>query len=282
MSLTSALGNFLGKQAFTRALNEIVGSKVFGLGALTHTSELGAWVDVNRMDGYTYNEADGHWYTTPPSPDYGQFGWTGRASSDKESELSTARRIHDLGNKIERRKPMEPDLQRDLTSVWRQLQERETWEHFRDLIKGALDSEGDPTPQDWKDLQDLMNDTFSPFADPNFSAISTSCNRGYRIAREWRAPIDPLMLDLDGDGLELKRADGSVLFDHNADTIRTGTGWIGADDGILVRDLNGNGSIDSGRELFGIDTLNPPCRPWASRAWTRCAAGWRPCRQNRP
>jgi hypothetical protein len=63
------------------------------------------------------------------------------------------------------------------------------------------------------------------------------------------------MLDLDGDGLELKRADGSILFDHNADTIRTGTGWIGADDGILVRDLNGNGSIDSGRELFGIDTL---------------------------
>ncbi len=63
------------------------------------------------------------------------------------------------------------------------------------------------------------------------------------------------MLDLDGDGLELKRADGSVLFDHNADTIRTGTGWIGADDGILVRDLYGNGAIDSGRELFGIDTV---------------------------
>ncbi|VTU27028.1 Cyclolysin [Variovorax sp. PBL-H6] len=63
------------------------------------------------------------------------------------------------------------------------------------------------------------------------------------------------MLDLDGDGLELKRASGSILFDHNADTIRTGTGWIDADDGILVRDLNGNGSIDSGRELFGIDTV---------------------------
>ncbi|WP_162573208.1 calcium-binding protein [Variovorax sp. PBL-H6] len=63
------------------------------------------------------------------------------------------------------------------------------------------------------------------------------------------------MLDLDGDGLELKRADGSVLFDHNADTIRTATGWLGADDGILVRDLNANGTIDSGRELFGIDTI---------------------------
>ena len=44
-------------------------------------------------------------------------------------------------------------------------------------------------------------------------------------------------------------------FDHNADSIKTGTGWVRPDDGLLVRDLNGNGLIDSGRELFGIDTL---------------------------
>ncbi|WP_272947420.1 calcium-binding protein, partial [Variovorax sp. JS1663] len=100
-----------------------------------------------------------------------------------------------------------------------------------------------------------MNDHFLPFYESNFRAIPDLCNRDYQTARAWRQPIDPLMLDLDGDGLELKRADGSVLFDHNADGIRTGTGWIGADDGILVRDLNANGSIDSGRELFGIDTL---------------------------
>ncbi|WP_281173396.1 calcium-binding protein [Xenophilus azovorans] len=63
------------------------------------------------------------------------------------------------------------------------------------------------------------------------------------------------MLDLDGDGLELRRADGQVLFDHDADGIKTGTGWIGSDDGILVRDLNGDGRIDSGLELFGTDTV---------------------------
>lgn len=63
------------------------------------------------------------------------------------------------------------------------------------------------------------------------------------------------MLDLDGDGLELTRASGQVLFDHDGDGIRTGTGWIGRDDGILVRDLNGDGLISTGLELFGDNTL---------------------------
>ena len=102
------------------------------------------------------------------------------------------------------------------------------------------------------DGQDLGGD---PFTGMPWPGVDPLANGDFHRARNWRQPVDPLMLDLDGDGLELKRADGSILFDHNADTIKTGTGWIGADDGILVRDLNANGTIDSGRELFGIDTL---------------------------
>ena len=68
---------------------------------------------------------------------------------------------------------------------------------------------------------------------------------------------DPLVLDLDGDGIETTSIlDGTViLFDHNADGVKTGTGWVKPDDGWLVLDRNGNGTIDSGRELFGVDTL---------------------------
>jgi Ca2+-binding RTX toxin-like protein len=66
---------------------------------------------------------------------------------------------------------------------------------------------------------------------------------------------DPLVLDLNGNGLDLVGANGSVLFDHNADGIKTGTGWAAPSDGFLVRDLDGNGTIDSGRELFGVDTV---------------------------
>ncbi|MFM9928403.1 hypothetical protein VLK31_35920, partial [Variovorax sp. H27-G14] len=85
--------------------------------------------------------------------------------------------------------------------------------------------------------------------------IADATNMCYRDAKNSRQAVDPLMLDLDGDGLELKAASGAILFDHNADGIKTGTGWINSDDGILVRDLNGDGAITSGRELFGIDTV---------------------------
>ena len=69
----------------------------------------------------------------------------------------------------------------------------------------------------------------------------------------WRRPSDPRILDLDGDGVGLSASSSSVLFDHNADGIKTGSQWAGLDDGILIRDLNG--TIDSGRELFGDNTL---------------------------
>ena len=86
--------------------------------------------------------------------------------------------------------------------------------------------------------------------------LARSVNDLFTAAQNYVIPRrDPLVLDLDGDGLELIGANGTVLFDHNADGIKTGTGWVSPDDGLLVRDLNGNGLIDSGRELFGIDTL---------------------------
>ena len=66
---------------------------------------------------------------------------------------------------------------------------------------------------------------------------------------------DPLALDLDGDGIETRGADGKVVFDHNNDGVKTDTGWLRPDDGWLVLDRNSNGTIDNGGELFGVDTV---------------------------
>ncbi len=68
-------------------------------------------------------------------------------------------------------------------------------------------------------------------------------------------PRDPLILDLDGDGIETIAAHGNILFDHDSDGVKHATGWVNGDDALLVRDLDNNGQIDSGLELFGDNTI---------------------------
>lgn len=82
-------------------------------------------------------------------------------------------------------------------------------------------------------------------------------NADFREMRRWTAPKDPFVIDLDGDGIETTGINTAspILFDMNADGVRTGTAWIKSDDGILVLDRNGNGTIDSGLELFGDETI---------------------------
>ena len=63
--------------------------------------------------------------------------------------------------------------------------------------------------------------------------------------------IDPLLLDLDGDGIETTTIANGVYFDHDKNGFAQSTAWVGADDGILAIDKNNNGTIDDGGEVFG-------------------------------
>ncbi len=96
-----------------------------------------------------------------------------------------------------------------------------------------------------------------------FDSMGLNPNIGneYDRARNWIRRVDPLVLDLDGDGIETIGADSSVLFDHDGDHISNSTGWIKGDDGILVLDRNGNGLIDNGSELFGDQTVGSALAP---------------------
>ena len=66
---------------------------------------------------------------------------------------------------------------------------------------------------------------------------------------------DPLILDLDGDGIELTSIDDGTYFDLDGDGSIDEASWIESDgnfdDAFLALDRNGDGEINSGRELFG-------------------------------
>lgn len=69
----------------------------------------------------------------------------------------------------------------------------------------------------------------------------------------------PLIVDLDNDGVEATTFSAStteIFFDIDNDGFREQTAWLGADDGLLVRDLNSNGQIDNASELFGSATAD--------------------------
>ncbi len=67
--------------------------------------------------------------------------------------------------------------------------------------------------------------------------------------------VSPLILDLDGDGIETLSQDADIYFDHDKNGLAEKTGWVAADDGLLVLDRNLDGVINNGSELFGNNTL---------------------------
>lgn len=67
--------------------------------------------------------------------------------------------------------------------------------------------------------------------------------------------FDPLVLDLNRDGkIDL---DNMAIFDLNASGFHEMTRWINETDAFLVIDINENGVIDNGREMFGDAMVLP-------------------------
>ncbi len=68
----------------------------------------------------------------------------------------------------------------------------------------------------------------------------------------------PLVLDLEGNGLNLVSQDGpdAVYWDIDSNGFREASGWIGAGMGLLAIDLDQNGVIDNNAELFGNQPQN--------------------------
>src|SRR5262249_6894760 len=67
----------------------------------------------------------------------------------------------------------------------------------------------------------------------------------------------PVVLDLNGDGISTPSAAHGTRFDIAATGSNAMHGWTSTTDGLLAIDLNHNGRIDNGSELFGIGMTLP-------------------------
>jgi len=101
----------------------------------------------------------------------------------------------------------------------------------------------------WNNPDSVLREVF-PLS-PWYGTLQTNFN--VDIRNTW----DPLVIDLDGDGVNADIVtDRVVYFDLDGDGLAEATNWIGASDAFLVRDVNGNGRIDDGTEVFGNQSLN--------------------------
>lgn len=70
--------------------------------------------------------------------------------------------------------------------------------------------------------------------------------------------VSPLIVDMDNTGLDLSAPLDGVLFDIEGDGLADKISWPrGSGANFVALDLNGNGSIDSGKELFGNYSVGP-------------------------
>ncbi|WP_276888867.1 calcium-binding protein [Frischella perrara] len=102
--------------------------------------------------------------------------------------------------------------------------------------------------QFWDKLKGYFYDTAKPISGPIPTLYPS-------IPGAAKTAFSPIILDLDRDGIETISKNNNIHFDLNANQFAENTGWVGSDDGLLVLDLNNNGIIDNGRELFGEHTL---------------------------
>ncbi|MDO8812808.1 MAG: calcium-binding protein [Gallionella sp.] len=116
------------------------------------------------------------------------------------------------------------------------------------IVPAALAPQGIP-------LYDTL--VWNPYSQAIGFGVANLFNLAQTYVRPPPPRRDPLALDLNGNGLETVGINTAapILFDNNGDGVKTATGWISSNDGLLVWDRNGNGAIDNGRELFGDATM---------------------------
>ena len=124
---------------------------------------------------------------------------------------------------------------------------KEAYEDIADGIRGIIDDYG------WAaENLDLLASDIPDWA----QGLLDEQERAETLIDRPRLGGDPLVLDLNGNGIELSNADGAdaVYWDIDVDGFNEKSGWIAGGDGLLAIDTNNDGIINDHTELFGDQT----------------------------
>lgn len=129
------------------------------------------------------------------------------------------------------------------------------WEYAQDFVDDAFDGEVQPgsIADALAPFLDMWGDAIPPLNLPDW------LDGPLGLFGDAETQGSPLTVDLDSDGIELTTFNAtttSTFFDIDGDGFAEQTAWVSADDGLLVRDLDSSGTIDSVDELFGSPTVD--------------------------
>ena len=132
-------------------------------------------------------------------------------------------------------------------------------EHFREMMQDpdlardlVEDAERRKAERDDRERQEEERQRREGTNPPNDS------KKKFDESEQDRAPekkVDPLVIDLDNDGIETTDLSHGAFFDHNKNGLAELSSWVSNDDGLLVMDRNGDVIINDGGELFGDQTV---------------------------
>lgn len=113
-----------------------------------------------------------------------------------------------------------------------------------------------------EDAQQFIDEISQAFAgfnggsaqEASFSSVQLEFEFSFSVSIAVEGTVqqsDPITLDLDGDGIELSNYRSGAQFDITASGRIVQTAFVTGGDAFLALDRNGNGTIDTGAELFG-------------------------------
>ncbi|QTX27370.1 bacteriocin [Xylella fastidiosa] len=146
------------------------------------------------------------------------------------------------------------DVLSGTTATWNRWMQP-LFDQLLDMVRDSIQHGADAVRQTLHDWWTHIGDAYHRLSEKLHTDNASLLDLLHDLFRNSRDERDPLVLDLDGDGIETVAAGKHILFDHDGDGIKHASGWVKPDDGFLVLDRNGNGRIDDGSELFGADTI---------------------------